>query len=468
MKPLVTADEMRAADAEAMRHVSRDTLIERAGLAVALAATRLLPRVYGSSIAVLCGPGANGADGRVAARLLESRGASVRVHDALAAPAGLDGVDLVIDAAFGTGLSRTWDAPEVPESVPVLAVDVPSGVDPDTGVASGRSLRATRTVAMGSLKRGHVLADGVVLSGDVEVATLGIEVRDPQVGLVGDVDVDLVTPLGRDEHKWRRALVVVAGSPGMLGAPALVCEGAIAVQAGMILLGIPDVPRRQDGPWPVEVVRLAASTTDLAKVVSDALDRARALVVGPGLGRSSRLAEAVHEVLRATREPVVLDADALHLVDCELLLARQSRGGSPVVLTPHDGEFAALFGSPPGSNRIAAAQRAAQQTGCTVLLKGPTTVVATPTTTPGAPGTLVVTSGTPDLATPGSGDVLSGVIGGLLARGLSAHLAAAIGAHLHGLGGASLGARCHASAIPDAIAAALAAREADRSAPRAG
>ncbi len=468
MRPLVTADEMRAADEAAMRHVSRDTLIERAGLAVAIAATRLLPRVYGASIAVLCGPGANGGDGRVAARHLASRGASVRVFDALALPAVIDGVDLVIDAAFGTGLSRVWDAPEVPGSVPVLAVDVPSGVDPDTGVAAGRSLRATRTVAMGSLKRGHVLADGATLSGDVEVAAIGIEVRDPLVGLVEDADLDLVAPLGRDEHKWRRALVVVAGSPGMLGAPALVCEGATAVQAGMLLLSSPDVPRRQDGPWPVEVVRLAASATELAKVVGDALDRARALVVGPGLGRSSRLEAAVHEILRATREPVVLDADALHLVDCELLLARQSRGGSPVVLTPHDGEFAALFGSPPGTDRIAAAQRAAQQTGCTVLLKGPTTVVATPTNTPGAPGTLVVTTGTPDLATPGSGDVLSGVIGGLLARGTSAHLAAALGAHVHGLGGASLGVRCRASAIPAAIAATLEARAASRSVPRAG
>ena len=452
---------------EAMRLVSHDTLVERAGLAVTIAATRLLPRVYGSSIAVLCGPGSNGADGRVAARLLASRGASVRVLDARAAPAAVVGVDLVIDAAFGTGLSRAWDAPSVPDAVPVLAVDVPSGVDPDTGVASGHALRATRTVAMGALKRGHVLADGAVLSGEVEVASLGIEVRDPEVVVVEDADVDVVAPLGRDEHKWRRALVVVAGSPGILGAPSLVSEGAIAVQAGMVVLCIPDVPPRQDGPWPVEVVRPAVHVTDLTKVAGGALDRARALVVGPGLGRSSTLAAAVHELLATTRVPVVLDADALHLVDVELLLARQTRGGSPVVLTPHDGEFTALFGSAPGTNRIAAAQRAAEQTGCTLLLKGPTTVVATPTSTPGVPGTLVVTSGTPALATPGSGDVLSGVIGGLLARGLSAHLAAAIGAHVHGRAGASLGARCRASMLPDAVATALAAREAKRSAPRA-
>jgi NAD(P)H-hydrate epimerase len=471
VRPLVTADEMRAADAEAMRRLSRDTLIERAGLAVAIAATRLVPRVYGSSVAVMCGPGANGSDGRVAARLLGSRGVSVQVLDALAAPPSIDGVDLVIDAAFGTGLSRPWDAPSVPDAVPVLAVDVPSGVDPDTGVAAGHSLRATMTLAMGALKRGHVLADGAALSGRVEVAPLGIEVRDPEVALVEDLDLDLVAPLGRDEHKWRRALVVVAGSPGMLGAPALVCQGALAVQAGMVVLCVPDVPTHQDGPWPVEVVRPAVSAVDLAKVAISALDRARALVVGPGLGRSSTLAAALHELLGATRAPVVLDADALHLVDAEALLARQTRGGGPIVLTPHDGEFAALFGSPPGTDRIAAAQRAAAQTGCTVLLKGPTTVVATPPSAVGGagmPGTLVVTAGTPSLATPGSGDVLSGMIGGLLARGASAHLAAALGAHVHGLAGASLGVRCRASALGDAVAATLAARETERWAPRAG
>lgn len=458
MRPLVTAEEMQAADNETMREVSRETLIERAGLAVTIAAVGLLPRVYGAKVVALCGPGANGADGRVAAGHLASRGASVRVLDALAPPARIDDVDLVIDAAFGTGLSRQWDAPTVRASVRVLAVDLPSGVDPNTGVASGRSLRATRTVAMGALKRGHVLADGATLVGDVVVATLGIDVRDAQVVVVEDADLALLAPLDREEHKWRRALVVVAGSPGMLGAPALVCEGALAVQAGMILACAPDVPRDQDGPWATEVVRLTASAKEIPKAVSDALGRARALVVGPGLGRSSELEVALHEILRATHEPIVLDADALHLVDCDLLASRQSHGASPVILTPHDGEFEALFGAPPGTDRIAAAQRAAALTGCTVLLKGPTTVVASPVAMTGVASTLVVTSGTADLATPGSGDVLAGVIGGLLARGMPAHLAAAIGAHVHGRAGAALGARCRASAIPGAIAAIFAAR----------
>lgn len=464
MRPVVTAAEMRAADEATMRTVPQEVLIERAGLAAAIAAVGLVDRVYGTPIAVLCGPGSNGADGRVAARHLADRGADVRVLDATALPARIDGVALVVDAAFGTGLSRRFDAPLVDPSVPVLAVDVPSGVDPDTGIASGDALRAARTIAMGALKRGHLLADGALLSGEITVAPLGIAVEAAACALVEDADLDTIPALARDEHKWRRAVVVVAGSPGMLGAPALACDGALAVQAGMVLLCVPDVPRRREGPWPREVVRLAASVQDTEKVVVDALDRARALVIGPGLGRSARLERMVHDVLRVTREPAVLDADALHLVDADLLLARQQRGGSPLVLTPHDGEYAALFGAPPGSDRFAAAERAAQRTGCTVLLKGPTTVVASATPPPGMPGVLVVTSGSPDLATPGAGDVLAGAIGGLLARGVPAHLAAALAAHVHGLAGTSLGAACRATALPDAITSVLAARASRRGA----
>jgi ADP-dependent NAD(P)H-hydrate dehydratase / NAD(P)H-hydrate epimerase len=463
MRPVVTSEEMRAADDDALQTAAHEVLVERAGLAAAIAAVQLVPRVYGTPVAVLCGPGSNGADGRVVARHLAARGADVRVHGATPPPERLDGVALVVDAAFGTGLSRRFDAPSVDPEVPVLAVDVPSGIDPDTGIASGDTLRATRTVAMGALKRGHLLADGALLSGRVTVAPIGIDVRDAACALIEDDDLVALPALGRDEHKWRRAVVVVAGSPGMLGAPALAADGALAVQAGMVLLCVPDVPRRREGPWPREVVRLTASAQDAEKVVVDALDRARALVIGPGLGRSARLERMVHDVLRVTREAAVVDADALHLVDADLLLARQERGGSPVILTPHDGEYAALFGSLPGSDRIAAAQHAATRTGCTVLLKGPTTIVASATPPPGLPGVLAVTSGTPDLATPGSGDVLSGVIGGLLARGVGPHLAAALGAHLHGLAGAVLGRACRATALPGAVTSVLVGRSAPRS-----
>jgi NAD(P)H-hydrate epimerase len=311
---------------------------------------------------------------------------------------------------------------------------------------------------MGAIKRGHVLADGALLSGHVEVATLGIPVMDPTVAQVDDDDLDQLPALGRDEHKWRRAVVVLAGSPGMLGAASLCCDGAFGVQAGMVLLCVPDLPRRREVAHAQEAVRLHASSAEAAGVVTGALGRARALLCGPGLTVTPRLERALAEILRVTREPVVLDADALHLVAADELRERQARGGSPVVLTPHDGEYAAMFGAPPGADRITAVQRAAERTGCVVLLKGPTTVVSTPTPPPGMPATLVVTAGTPDLATPGSGDVLGGMVAGLLARGVPALLAAALAAHLHGRAGAALGARCRAGALGGAVAAILEAR----------
>jgi hydroxyethylthiazole kinase-like uncharacterized protein yjeF len=464
VKPVVTAAEMRAADGAAMRTVTRDALVERAGLATAVEATRMLRRTYGAKVAVVCGPGSNGADGTVAAGHLTRRGAAVELFDATSLPARLEGFALVVDAAFGTGLSRRFDAPEVDASVPILAVDLPSGVDPDSGIASGQSLRATRTVAMGARKRGHLLADGAELSGSVRVAPIGIEVVDAEAWLVEDADLALVPPLTRTDHKWRRSVLVLAGSPGVLGAAGLACDGALGVQAGMVLLCVPDVSPGHEGPWPPEVVRLAASADDAEKVVLDALARARALVMGPGLGRSATLQRTVTELLGATREPVVLDADALHLVDPDTLLARQSRGGSPVVLTPHDGEFAAMFGSPPGTDRFAAARDAAARTGCTVVLKGATTVVATSSPPGDLPTMLAVDAGTPDLATPGTGDVLAGIIGGLLARGVPAHLAGALGAHVHGRAGASLGARCRATLLADAVSSFLEANAAPRGA----
>jgi ADP-dependent NAD(P)H-hydrate dehydratase / NAD(P)H-hydrate epimerase len=458
VQPVLTAAAQRAADEAALASVGHRALVERAGLAAALAAAGLLDRVYGARVAVLCGPGSNGADGRVAARHLATRGADVAVVDAAHAPARLDAVDLVVDAAFGTGLSRPWDAPEVPPGIPVLAVDLPSGVDPDTGVAAGRALCATRTVAMGSIKRGHLLADGARLSGVVSVAGLGIPVASPAAALVDDDDPRLVPPLGREEHKWRRGVVVLAGAPGMTGAAALACEGALSVQAGMVLCCTPDVGRDQDASFPREAVRLVAPVGAAAAAVLDALARAHALVVGPGLGRGDDARRLVADVVAAAHRPCVLDADALHLVDPEALAQRQAGDGAPLVLTPHDGEYAALFGVAPGEDRFAAAERAAAATGCTVLLKGPTTVVATAAPPTGVPPLLAITSGTPDLATPGSGDVLAGAIGGLLARGLPAHLAAAIAAHVHGRAGGDLGATCRAGRLPGAIAARLDAR----------
>lgn len=456
MRPVLTVEEMRAADAAAMRTVTHEALVARAGLAAALAATRLLGRVYGSRVVAVCGPGANGEDGRVAARHLAARGARVEVLDLKELGPRLEGCDLVVDAAFGTGLSRPWEAPEVDPGTPVLAVDVPSGVDPDTGSVAGRSLPAVATVAMGGLKRGHLVGQGAVLCGDVEVAPLGIDARGAAAALVEDADLSSIAPLERDGHKWRRALVVVAGSPSMLGAPSLVCDAALCAQAGMVLWCGPEVPTTQAAPVPVEVVRIDAAT-ELVAPTLEAMRRARAAVLGPGLGRDEGIAAMLNELVERSDVPIVLDADALHLVAPEALHARQSRGAAPVVLTPHDGEYAALMGAAPGPDRFAAARAAAERTGCTVLLKGPTTVVATASPPDGVAPLLCVRAPA-DLATPGTGDVLAGVVGALLARGTPAHLAAALGAHLHAAAARALGARCRAGALPGAVAAVLEAR----------
>ncbi len=447
---------MRAADAEAMRTVSHEALVERAGLAAAIAATRLLGRTYGARVLAICGPGSNGADGRVAARHLAARGARVEVLEVKELPARLAACDLVVDAAFGTGLTRPWDAPQVPPGTAVLAVDLPSGVDPDSGTAAGRSLRAVATVAMGAIKRGHLLADGAALCGELDVATLGIPVDRPEAALLEDADLAAIPAVPRDSHKWRRALVVLAGGPGMLGAPALVCDAALAVQAGMVLWCAPGVSTATSGPAPVEVVRVD-DAPGVAAASLEAMRRARAGVIGPGLGRSDAIAKEVVEVVAHAEVPLVLDADALHLVGTEALAARAARGGAEVVLTPHDGEYAALMGRDPGEDRFAAARDAATATGCTVLLKGPTTVVASPTAPEGVPSLLAV-RGPAVLATPGTGDVLAGVIGALLARGLPAHLAAGLGAHLHARAAELLGARCRADALPAALSALLEAR----------
>lgn len=443
MRPVVTAAEMRAADEAAIAHTSHDALVARAGLAAAVGATRLLATVYGARAIVLCGPGSNGADGRVCADHLSRRGAAVEVIDAAEAPARLPVCDLVVDAAFGTGLSRRWDAPAVDGDPAVLAVDLPSGVDPDTGAAAGRTLRATRTVAMGAMKRGHLLADGAAASGSVEVAPIGIDVASASAALVEDADCASLPALARDDHKWRRAVLVVAGSSSLPGAAALCSAGALAAQAGMVLVAMAGLRADHRATLPTEAVRVDGDPD----AVLAALRRVHAVVIGPGIGRDGVARELVAVALSAD-VPVLLDADALHLVRPAAL--RDRRGGA-VVLTPHDGEHAALLGERPGADRFAAASALAERTGSTALLKGATTVVAS--TGDGVPPLLAVTSGTPDLATPGTGDVLSGVLGAYLARGLAAPLAAALAAHVHGRAGSALGTRCRAGLLPGAVAA---------------
>jgi NAD(P)H-hydrate epimerase len=416
-------------------------LVQRAGNAVAVAALQMLDGAYGRRVVVVAGPGNNGADGRVAARVLHRRGARVRVVPA-AYPDALPAADLVIDAAYGTGFRGTYAAPPVDPEVPVLAVDIPSGVSGDTGVVSGRPMAATRTVTFAALKPGLLQGDGAELAGHVEVVDIGVPIIGAGAGLMDDDDVLRLLPRRRrSSHKWETAVAVVAGSPGMEGASALCAEGAAHAGAGMVRLAVPGSSDRsggtRPGPWPLEAVRMPLAATGWADDVLQVLARCSALVIGPGLGRDEATRSEVRRLIARCGVPVVADADALTALggadEARTVVAASKRA---VILTPHDGEYRALAGRAAGADRIAAAQDLAERSGAIVLLKGPLTVVATP----GAPGdeadaspaVLLSLSGSPRLATAGTGDVLAGIIGALVARGMDPGQAAALGAHVHG------------------------------------
>jgi NAD(P)H-hydrate epimerase len=444
--PIVTPEEMGAIDRAAPEPV--EVLIARAGAAVARAALELLGGSYGRRVVVVAGKGNNGNDGREAARRLRGRGVRVVEVPAEAVPPTLPAADLVIDAAFGTGFRGTWRAPEVPEGMPVLAVDIPSGVDGVTGEVDERSrvLRADRTVTFAALKPGLLLGSGRALAGAVTVADIGLDVGRARSHVVTDGDVAAWWPTRpADEHKWRSAVWVLAGSPGMHGAAALVCRGAQRAGAGYVRLS---TPGGDAGPAvPVEVVRTPLPRLGWWTEVRAEVGRFGALVVGNGLGRDPALGDDVRSVVAGSPVPVVLDADGLGLLG-----ERPERVlGPDVVLTPHDGEAARLAGAPPGPDRLEAARGLAGRLGAIVLLKGGPTVVAHPDGR-----VLVVTSGDARLATAGTGDVLAGIIGALCARGMGPWAAAAAAAHLHGRAGA-LGCRIGLTAddLPDLLPAAL-------------
>ncbi len=425
MKPILMSTEMRDADARAVAQRGQDALVADAGFQVGLTAASMLSTCYAKRVAVIAGPGLNGADGRVAAAWLRARGAQVRVVAVGEEPEELSGFDLVIDAAFGLGCSRAYDAPRVGRT-PVLAVDLPSGVDADTGAVFGRSLAASVTLALGALKVAHVSGPAAALCGEVRLATLGV-VSTPSDGVVEDVDLARLAPRGFEDHKWSHAIAVLAGSPLMPGAASLVVAGALAGGASMIRLA-----SRAD-------VASLALASEVGRSDEGEVDpRCRAVVAGPGLGAGA--GEWLAPLLASTTASVVLDADGL---DATLLASR--RGDATWILTPHVGEFHRLAG-PMGENRLEAVRHFALTSGCVVLLKGPVTIVAHPD------GRVrVVTSGTPALATAGSGDVLAGLIGALLARGLDALDAASLAAHWHGRAGARLAEGAGSSALGAAL-----------------
>lgn len=401
-------------------------LVDRAGGAVARTALSMLGGAYGRRVVVVAGKGNNGADGRVAAERLRRRGVRVEVVDAGDQPERLPRSDLVIDAAYGTGFRGDYTAPD-PAGAPVLAVDIPSGIDGLTGDAGDGAVRADATITFAALKTGLLLGAGFDHAGRVSVADIGLDVSRSTIGVVEASDVAAWLPdRERNSHKWKSAVWMIAGSPGMTGAANLAARAAMRAGAGTVRLGSPGQP--PDPRFPEVVGRWLPEEGWDTDVMAGGLERVKAVVMGPGLGRADATAAAVRRLVAGTDVPMVLDADALFALgslDDPVRFLRHRAG--PTVLTPHDGEFARLTGCPPGPRRISAVRHLAFTTGATVLLKGSTTIVADP-----AGDVLLTTAGDARLATAGTGDVLAGVIGALLAQGLDAPRAAAAGAFVHG------------------------------------
>jgi NAD(P)H-hydrate epimerase len=349
---------------------------------------------------------------------------TVRVFGASDCPSTLPPADLVIDAAYGTGFHGEWRAPRVGRT-PVLAVDIPSGVDGLTGEAGRGVLAADRTVTFAALKPGLLFGAGRNLAGEVEVADIGLAVTSTNAYAVEAADVATWwRPRPPTAHKWSRAVRVVAGGPGMTGAAHLACGAAQRSGAGMVALSSPGV----DPGAPVEVVRHRLPAFDWAGAVLTDLHRYHALVIGPGLGREDYTVGSVRATVVDAEVPLVVDGDGLFALawnpDGAAPLLRRRRDAT--VVTPHDGEYGLLTGHRPPADRIAAARDLAMDTRAVVLLKGPTTVVAAP-----AGDVRVITTGDARLATAGTGDVLAGILGALLASGMAAFEAAASAAWNH-------------------------------------
>lgn len=427
---------MRAADDAALSAVGGgDVFIKRAGHAVARVARTMLGGTYGRRVLVIAGKGHNGDDGRVAAEWLTEWGASVQVLDATEAAGQLIDsrvTDLVIDAAYGIGFHGTWSPPFVLD-VPVLAVDIPSGLNALDGTVEGGVLVADRTVTFAAVKTGMLFGDGPSLCGEIDIVDVGIDpLDDVSTYLVESTDVATwLPPRDRLAHKWDHAVRVVAGSTGMAGAASLVSAAAMRAGAGMVHLSW-----RGDAHAvtpPTEVVGRALPDHNWAQDLSSDIHRFASLVIGPGLGRGDDIGVEVRNVLSTCDVAMVVDGDGIGAsVDPRAGHSALTARTAATVLTPHDGEFAILGGDVANTDRIAATRELASRTGCTILRKGPTTVIADPD---GA--VYLVVAGDERLATAGSGDVLSGIIGAFLARGLSAHEAAAAAAYVHGMAGSS-------------------------------
>ena len=431
MLPIHSVAQMREMDARLAADVPMERVIERAGFGVAALAARILRRSYGAKVLVVVGRGNNGNDGRAAAKVLSSLGARV-VIEAYDPSARLSSAeaDLVIDAVFGFGFHGDFDGLGEVGRAEMLALDLPSGLDADSGTACLATARASFTLSLLGLKLGQLINDGPRLCGETYLYPLHGSPRVDSVGsLVLPEDISIL-PRDVSSHKWSSGLAVFGGSVGMSGAAIMASSAALRAGAGIVHLFAqdPSTALAVAARFPEVVVRTPSFDREGGHFSGDLdLSKFRALVIGPGLGKDAG------EILRAVSGifpgPLVIDADAVVAIgEDPRLLGNVANRASPSILTPHAGELARLMNGIKGKLDHAALGEFAVRNGLVLLVKGFPTRIYSPD------GRFyVVPSNGPALATAGTGDVLSGVIGARIAVGGSDALTVAEGVMIHGL-----------------------------------
>jgi ADP-dependent NAD(P)H-hydrate dehydratase / NAD(P)H-hydrate epimerase len=430
LQPLLTADETRRA--ERAHQGSLEELMERAGSAVAEHVLRQFP----GRVTVVCGAGNNGGDGRVCARRLSDAGREVLVVDGVG---DLGAPDVIVDALLGIGLADAprEDAARMIELMnasgrPIVSVDVPSGVNASTGEVAGVAVQASATITFGAPKVGLAIAPGLFHAGSVQIAPIGLRPREHEHSLVPASALLEVPRKHTGSTKYSAgSVLIVGGSRGLTGAPMLASLAAFRADAGYVALAAPESTLPVLETALLEVVKRPLPEDSSGRLlprslelILEAADKADAVAIGPGLGRSEGTVELVRLLLEQLELPVVVDADGLWGLQP---FARKA----PTVLTPHSGELASLLGVEArevDAHRLDAVRRATARFGSVVLLKGADTLVGAP-----REGVLVATYGTPALATAGTGDVLTGIVAAFLAKGLEPRFAAAAAAVAHGV-----------------------------------
>lgn len=477
---IVRASEIKKIDRIAIveRGIPALELIERAAKAVADACLGYMAEKATSTVAVFCGRGSNGADGIAVARLLIEKGHHVRAfmvgsrdqmstqccqleeklqvaggtlenfEDITEIGAWCETCDLMVDAIYGVGLNADIQGNQAKAvaimnhgEVPVVCVDIASGVEADTGNILGTSVEGTKTVTFTRPKLGHFVGKGGLNCGEITVVDIGIP-EDLLTGLDDTLEVVFASDIHlprreRDSYKGDYGKVyILGGSVGYSGAPVFAARSAVRTGSGLVHLGVP-------APiWTIAASKLNESmchplpaskdgmlSLESTETVLNQIDSCDVCLVGPGLGRGSGVASVARHVMRNTHMPLVLDADGINALQGHIDIL-EGRRGAFTVLTPHEGEFERIGGDLSSGNRIEAARAYAAEHGCVVVLKGYRTIAAFPDGK-----AYINTTGNPGMAKGGSGDVLGGIIVSLLGQGLSARKAVPMAVYLHGLAG---------------------------------